>query len=324
MTPQSVNMCLGRWVETEGGTATLINLSENHTFRIDRPDGECFILRVHRPGYQSAASIESELEWLAALRAETDLPVPAALPGRDGRLLQTLQPADEAPRHAVLFAFERGGEPQPADDLESLFETLGRFAAIAHNHAIAFEPSSGFTRQIWTIDAILDSAGLWGDWRMAPRVEGAVAETLATLDRRLRLDLAAYGCGGDRFGLIHADMRLANILVDGERVTLIDFDDCGFCWFLYDFAAAISFFEDSPQIPALRSRWINGYIGIRALSPADLAIIDTMILLRRMALLAWIGSHHETDLAKAHANDFARVTADLAVPYLARPLKPTQ
>jgi len=38
-----------------------------------------------------------------------------------------------------------------------------------------------------------------------------------------------------------------------------------------------------------------------------------------MALLAWIGSHHETELAQAHAENFARVTAELAAPYLAAP-----
>jgi len=318
MTPESVNANLGLWAETAGGVAILINLSENHTFRIDMPDGERFILRVHRPGYQSAASIESELEWLAFLRAETTLPVPVTLPGRDGRLVQSLKNAGEASRYAVLFAHEPGSEPHPADDLGDLFATLGRFAAIAHNHATAFKPSAGFTRQVWTAESVLDSGGLWGDWRKAPHVFGRVAETLVTLDHRLRLDLAAYGRNTVNFGLIHADMRLANLLVEGEHVTLIDFDDCGFCWFMYDFAAAISFFEDSPQIPALRMRWLEAYTRIRALSPADLAIIDTMILLRRMALLAWIASHHETELAKAHAGNFARVTAQLAVPYLTR------
>ena len=320
MTPQSVNAYLALWSETEGGTATLINLSENHTFRIDLTSGERFILRVHRPGYQSAASIDSELEWVAALRADTDLPVPLALPGRDGRLVQQLVPQGGAPRFAVLFAFEPGSEPQPAGDLAALFETLGRFAAIAHNQAATFQPSAGFARQVWTAGAILDPNGLWGDWRKAPRVSGAIATTLEALDSRLRLELADYGRSAGNFGLIHADMRLANILVDGEQVTLIDFDDCGFCWFMYDFAAAISFFEDGPQIPALRARWLAGYARVRPLPPADLAIIDTMILLRRMALLAWIGSHHETGLARAHAKDFARVTAQLAAPYLA--LKP--
>ena len=312
-----VSAGLGLWDETAGGSVTLINHSENHTFRVDGPTGLRTILRVHRPGYQSAATIESELEWLAALRRDTDLPVPRAIPGKDGRLLQTVNVPGEPPRRAVLFAFEEGAEPAMGDDLGGVFETLGRFAAIAHGHARLFRPSAGFTRQVWTAEAILDADGLWGDWRRAPGVGGAVQSTLTMLDRRLRHDLAAYGRGPDRFGLIHADMRLANLLVDDGRVTLIDFDDCGFCWFMYDFAAAISFFEDSPEVPRLKRCWLDGYRAIAPLSPADEVILDTMVLLRRMALLAWIGSHAETALARAHADRFADGTVELAERFLA-------
>ena len=113
-------------------------------------------------------------------------------------------------------------------------------------------------------------------------------------------------------------MRLANLLVDADRVTLIDFDDCGFGWFMYDFAAAISFHEDDPRAAEWRARWLAAYEAVRPLTLADRAVLDAMVLLRRMALLAWIGSHHETELARAHAADFAAGTAKLAANYLGR------
>jgi Ser/Thr protein kinase RdoA (MazF antagonist) len=315
MVPSAVDAWLDRWAETAGGRAVLVNLSENHTFRIDGPGGR-FFLRVHRPGYQSAAAIESELAWVTALRAETSLPVPLPLRGRDGHLVQQLSMGGLAPRYAVLFAAVPGREPRPADDLAALFETLGRYAATAHRHAEIFRPPAGFVRPRWNAGAILDAGGPWGDWRSAPHVEGRVGGVLAELDRALRAALAAYGEKPDRFGLIHADMRLANLLVEGERVTLIDFDDCGFGWFMYDFAAAVSFHEDDPQAGEWRTRWLAGYEAVRPLVPADRAVLEAMVLLRRMALLAWIGSHHETELARAHADDFAARTARLAVKYL--------
>jgi Ser/Thr protein kinase RdoA (MazF antagonist) len=314
MAPSEVDSWLDRWAETTGGRAVLVNLSENHIFRVDGPGGR-FFLRVHRPGYQSAAAIESELAWLTALRAETELPVPRPMPGRDGRLLQRLA-SGGARRHAVLFATEPGREPTLADDLGALFETLGRYAATAHRHAEAFRPPPGFVRPRWDAGAILDSGGLWGDWRRAPRVEGRVGAVLVQLDGALRAELAAYGEAPDRFGLIHADMRLANLLVEGERVTLIDFDDCGFGWFMYDFAAAISFHEEDVRAREWRGRWLAGYEAVRPLAAADRRVLDAMVLLRRMALLAWIGSHHETELARAHADDFAAGTARLAAKYL--------
>jgi Ser/Thr protein kinase RdoA (MazF antagonist) len=318
MTPETANAFLDRWAETAGGSATLINQSENHTFRVDAPDGSRFVLRIHRPGYQSAATIDSELAWLTALRADTAIPLPRPLPGNDGQLLQRLVPSGGPARHGVLFAWEQGREPEPAGDLETLFQTLGGYAATLHLHASRYTLPRRFTRQIWSAGAVLDPAGLWSDWRAAPNMQADVASTLARLDAQLRLDLAAYGTSADRFGLIHADMRLGNLLVAEDRVTLIDFDDCGFCWFMYDFAAVISFHEADPRAPQWRAQWLSGYTALRPLSAADVAIIDTMVLLRRMALLAWIGSHRETALAQTHVADFARVTAELALPYLAR------
>jgi Ser/Thr protein kinase RdoA (MazF antagonist) len=87
---------------------------------------------------------------------------------------------------------------------------------------------------------------------------------------------------------------------------------------MYDLAASLSFFETSPQVPALIRAWLQAYMQVRPLKADDIRMIDTMILFRRMALLAWIGSHEETALAKAHADRFATDTAEMARRYLAR------
>jgi Ser/Thr protein kinase RdoA (MazF antagonist) len=315
--PSAIESLLSLWPEVEGGRAELINLSENHTFRIDGPDGRRHALRLHRPGYQSDAAIDSELAWLAALRVDTALRVPQPLRGTDGKFVQCVDVGDGlAPRAAVLFAWEKGREPVVADNLGQLFATLGAQAAQLHEQAIGFVPPPGFTRPTWDAGAVLDADGPWGNWRQAPHVDARLRTTLDALDERLRADLAAYGQDRGRFGLIHADMRLANLLVDGSEVTLLDFDDCGFGWFAYDFAAAISFFEDAPEVPELKRCWLDAYQAIRPLEPEDIAAMDTLVLLRRMALLAWIGSHGETALAQSHVDRFAAGTAVLAERYL--------
>lgn len=298
-----LHLPLDLWHETQGGKATLINLSENHTFRIDAPQAST-VLRLHRPGYQSQSSIQSELTWLAALARDTDLPVVRPLPGRNGEFVQSAGPA----RHAVLFAFEQGQEPHRATP--ELFATLGRFAATAHAHVRAWQPPPGFSRPHWTAGTMLAPTGLWGDWRQAPGI-APVRSVLDEVEAHLHQALARYGTGADRFGLIHADMRLANLLVDGDQVRLLDFDDCGFGWFVYDLASALSFIETDPAVPELQAAWLAGYRAVRPLSAEDVAIIPAMILLRRMVLLAWIGSHAETDLARSQASHFASDTAEL-------------
>jgi len=42
---------------------TLLNVSENGTFRIDDPKQGRSVLRVHRTGYHAKEAIHSELAW---------------------------------------------------------------------------------------------------------------------------------------------------------------------------------------------------------------------------------------------------------------------
>lgn len=311
-----IQPALQLWGLPDSAVARLINHSENQTFRLDCPDGRRYSLRVHRSGYQSTDTIVSELAWLTALRQDTTLRVSEPVPGRDGQLLQSFATPDGQQRHAVLFHYVDGDEPTTSGNLSDLFSILGTYAATMHSHAIGWRRPPGFRRQVWQAATILDTDAPWGDWRMAPGVDRSNRPVLDRLDSALWLRLAEYGTAPDRFGLIHADMRLGNLLVDGDQVTLIDFDDCGFCWFTYDFAAAISFHETNPAIPALRAAWLEQYCAIRPLTDQDIAAMDAMVMLRRMALLAWIGSHADTQLAQTHMNGFADGTAALAERYL--------
>lgn len=300
------------WPQLQGAAIRLLNHSENHTFLFDGPRGR-YTLRVHRPDYQNSATIESELAWLAALGRDTEVPIAHPVAAANGRLLQQLPDN----RFAVLFQFIAGEEPTHENDLGWLFEKLGTYAARLHLHSLAWVKPKAFKRQAWSASTILDPAGLWGNWRIAPGVDGSNRPIIEMAVEALRKDLAAYGTSSDRYGLIHADMRLGNLLVDGSKVSLIDFDDCGFCWFTYDFAAAISFHETHPAVPTWKAAWLKGYQQVRQLTATDIASIDSMILLRRMALLAWIGTHAETKLAQAHMPGFADGTAELASRYLA-------
>lgn len=307
------------WPGVENARAELINLSENHTFRLDLPKGERRALRVHRPGYQDRIAIESELDWVAALRQTGQIPVPKPIRGRNGAWVQELDPHDGAgPRHAVLFAFEAGHEPdEHFEGPPDLFFVLGRMAAICHAHARTWQRPPGFQRHAWTVQSMLSSNGIWGDWRQAPNVDRETGKVLEEAQQELSQRFERFGKTEDRFGLVHADMRLANLLVDGGDVRLLDFDDCGFGWFIYDFAAAISFYELSPKVRAWRESWCEGYEAIRTLPNDWRDMIDPAIVLRRMLLLAWIGSHAEAPLPQSLAPHFADGTRELAERFLA-------
>jgi Ser/Thr protein kinase RdoA (MazF antagonist) len=224
----------------------------------------------------------------------------------------------ENPRYMVLFEFVEGEQPDEEGDLEGAFEELGEIAARTHEHSRTWQRPTNFERLTWNIDTVFGPDANWGDWRDAPNVTPGIREVLERVEARVRERMKAFGQGADRYGLIHADMRLANLLAGRNRTRLIDFDDCGFGWFLYDFATGISFMEDDPRVPALKRAWVRGYEKVRPLSDAEKAEIDTFVMLRRMALLAWIGSHIEAPEPQEMAPHFARVTAELGAEWLAK------
>jgi Ser/Thr protein kinase RdoA (MazF antagonist) len=266
----------------------LLNRSENETWRA----GD-LVLRLHRPGYHTRAEIASELAWLTALQDLPGLNTTRPIPGAQGLVTEI------DGRFLVAFALVPGQELQPGDDLSRWFAPLGEITARLHLHARAWTPPQGFARKRWDLDTILGPQPHWGDWRQAPGLDRSGTAVLERATGALAAKLHAYGTGPETFGLIHADLRLANLMVDGDRLTAIDFDDCGFGWWAYDLAAALSFIETDPRLPDLIARWVEGYRRIATLRPQDRAMIPALIFLRRVLLTAWLATRADSDTAQA-------------------------
>ncbi|MBS7543140.1 phosphotransferase enzyme family protein [Ancylobacter oerskovii] len=312
----SLRAALPRWDLSPESDVKLLTISENATFRArDAASGRELVLRVHRPGYHSRAEIASELAWLGALGGEGVVATLTPVPLADGTLIADLDDGGVT-RHAVAFELVAGKEPAEGEDLPRWFRELGAINARLHAHAKGWKRPDGFVRKRWDYDAMLGEVLLWGDWRAGLGLDGDGRAVLEDVAAVLKRKLAAYGTGEDRFGLVHADMRVANLLVDGDTLSVIDFDDCGFSWYLYDFAAAISFTEHEPYVPALQAAWIEGYRTVAPLTDEECAILPVFIMLRRMLLTAWVASHAETPTAQAMGEAYTQGTVALGRAFL--------
>ena len=285
---------------------TLLNRSENETWRAGP-----LILRLHRQGYHTKAEIAAELAWLAALQDLPDLNSVRPISGAQGPVTELDN------RFVVAFAPIAGQELHPGDDLARWFPALGEITARLHLHAREWTPPQDFTRKRWDAETILGPNPHWGHWRHAQGLDAVGEGMLSRATTALAAKLAAYGTGPDTFGLIHADLRLANLMVDGDTLTAIDFDDCGFGWWAYDLASALSFIETDPRLPDLIAHWCDGYIRIAPLRAEDRAMIPALIFLRRVLLTAWLASRADSDTAQALGGPaYTKGTLDLADRFL--------
>lgn len=134
--------------------------------------------------------------------------------------------------------------------------------------------------------------------------------------QRVDYELASYGKDDTRYGLIHADLRLANLLDDHEQTHVIDFDDCGFGWYMHDLAAALSFYEHHERLNDWIEHWLAGYGTVVSLSAQDITMIPTFIIQRRIQVLAWTGTHAHTLQVRSLSPDWAQRTVELCRRYL--------
>ncbi|MBX7106922.1 MAG: homoserine kinase [Gemmataceae bacterium] len=295
----------------------LLKYRENAVFKVRLESGEPAALRLHRPGYHSEAGLRSELAFMKVL-GDQGLDVPKPIATKTGALLAPV--AGEEMQFVDLIGWVDGrqvgesGKPLDHSDTEvaGIYRKIGE--AMARLHAIAdrWQAPAGFTRPSWDAAGLGGDQPLWGRFWDSPDLAKQDREFLTDLRQRLQGRMEALPPDLD-YGLIHADLVRENVLVDNGRIALIDFDDCGYGWRLFDVATALLRNRREPRYPLITSSLIEGYRSHRALDEATLAHLPFFLLLRGVTYIGWAAERpelpdHEARLARytAEVRDLAR------------------
>jgi Ser/Thr protein kinase RdoA (MazF antagonist) len=295
----------------------LLKHRENSVFDVIHPEtGKRGVLRVHRTGYQTEGSIISELQWMQAL-GEFGVKTPGVIPSRHGALVIAVG-IDELPEPRLCDMLEWiQGEPPREDDLAGSFSMLGDLHAKCHTQVGQWRLPQGFERQAWDEAALLDAkhpiiAPAWENWALNAEQRALVLDCREALRRRLR----QWGKGADRYGLIHADLMPENLIVSDDGVRLIDFDDCGFGWYLYDPASALLPYYGQDFYPDLLNAWAAGYRGVRPLSDEELNEMPTFLLLRCFYGLGWLQTRRNSEAAQVFTEPLIFLTSAVGQAFL--------
>jgi Ser/Thr protein kinase RdoA (MazF antagonist) len=266
---------------------------ENSVFKVETTCGPA-ALRIHRHGYHSKAAIQSEMQWMAHL-ADNGLQVPEPLANQGGGYLAEIQ-LEGKTYVADLLTWLDGAPLGNSTDplafnkltLEKIFFNLGATIAKLHTVSDAWKVPEGFTRHAWDRDGYVGEQPFWGAFWTAGELSGDHRNILNAARQTAGLELDALKHAGADYGLIHADFVRQNILVTGTDVRIIDFDDSGFGFRMYDFATALVKNRSETHYEAIKQSLFQGYRSRRNLSALDEQSLDVFLALRDFAYLGWM------------------------------------
>lgn len=272
----------------QGARLKLIRYEHNAVYRVDGTQGERFLLRIATDRHYGADEMRSEVAWLEHLRRTTDLRVPGPVEALDGQgvVIVNGDPL-AAPRHCALFRWLDGRWLARRPSVE----TFGRLAeAMARIHAAAdgFEPPAGFTRSPWDWQRIFGPGTVLGGAPVLVPFDDADYAVLGGAAERIRAvfeHLQTVPCSR---GIIHGDLHRENVLVHGDQIALIDFDDCGAGYYLTDVGAMLNSIRRHmpPQaFPRIRAAFVERYAALRQVPPDLDSLIDDFIVLREIIVL---------------------------------------
>ena len=277
--------------------AEVVSLDGFESFIFDiRNRDKAFILRIGHDSRRSPDLVQGEAEFLNHL-ARGGLSVPQVLPSKQGRLVETVESGNGTHFLATLFEKAPGRPPQKADWQPDLFLSMGKFMGKLHYLSKTFLPSQERFRR-YDIEADFVEMENIGRKHLPVGDEPVLQSYRDTVRRISQLPRDNHS-----YGLCHVDFHRGNFFVTPEgKITLFDFDDCQYAWFVYDIAMALFYAVSHNCIShtaldeagTFLSFFWRGYSAENALSPDWLEKIPLFLRLREIDLYMII--HRSMDL----------------------------
>ncbi len=237
-----------------------------------------YVLRVSHHHWRSRSDIQFELELLDFLHRNC-LPVAYPLYTKDSQLLVTI-PALEGDRYAALFPYAPGAIPLGDLNVQQsrvLGKTLGQLHKIASNF------HSEVKRQPLTTEYLLDNSFAI----IAPFLQHRT-EDIAYLENaiaKIKQQVAKIPQQPPYWGVCWGDPHSGNVhFTEENKVTLFDFDQCGYGWRVFDIAKFLQVSLHAGIQRKVRDAFLAGYQTIQNLTPQEL---DSLPLLTQTAHI-WV------------------------------------
>jgi Ser/Thr protein kinase RdoA (MazF antagonist) len=194
------------------------------------------VLRVSFREDRQPDQILAELDFVCYLH-QNGVRVAPPVESVEGRRMEVVS---AGPHQFAVVSFERAPGHRLADrgyryrdgaSIEEYYVNCGRLLGQMHRLSCSYSPRSPASKRPQLIDVLADAIPSYlppSYVKVRKRFDRLLAKTT-----QLPRDRDAYG-------LIHADFNDGNYCIDYTNgdITIFDFDDSAYCWFMYDLADA--------------------------------------------------------------------------------------
>jgi Ser/Thr protein kinase RdoA (MazF antagonist) len=185
-----------------------------------------YIFRISDSIIRSEEKIKSELEWCVYLLGH-GVPLSRPLKSLTGHLTETAGRGG-VKMTATLFEKAPGIKMSYPEYLNSIevFKQLGQITGKIHKASKTYT-SPNIKRNDWSENYYLKNL-----YNYIPKTETDIRIAY----ERLMMDFTLLNYNENSFGLIHGDINVWNFCISENQITLFDFDECQYSWFVEDIA----------------------------------------------------------------------------------------
>ncbi len=231
-----------------------LRTSENVVVKLLSDRGQSYALRIRKVMGSYQEHLLSELTVLRDFSAQAQALVPAPLATRSGQPFCRV--TNEGEEYlCILFSWVPGVHVDAGHLTESHMVSMAQAVAHLHHFSSTYHPPEGFVRPVYDADWFFGKQSWSTSEAFAARLQPDEAAGLRTLNETVRTRLQQYPRNMDSFGLIHYDLHVGNFLFQENSANMIDFDECGFGYYLFDVAHLLFEFIEDPRFGAFKEKW---------------------------------------------------------------------
>ncbi|MBN1581085.1 MAG: phosphotransferase [Anaerolineae bacterium] len=248
--------------------------------------GQPYILRIAHSSHRTADEIQAEIEWINYL-ADRGVPAARAVPSAKGNWIEVVEQKDG---HFVATAFvkARGTLIKQEAWQPSMFYKIGLLVGRMHALTKSYAPSKpAYKRRTWHQELTKRA-----NQDLPPSEQVAIDKF-----NNVIAHLCTLPMDRDAYGLVHTDVHRGNMFVDQNgALTLFDFDDSQYSWFVDDIAMALFYAvphdctgeENLALARSFLDHFLRGYDTKNDLDPAWLRQIPHFLKARELAIYSAI------------------------------------